>query len=144
MITEVSKHSIESYHADCSGDAPYQGVCSTFRLKSINNINIIHKTNLAVPCRYCREYATLRESNVVRSVVVCDGDSAEKHIYVSDSNYMEIELEKLGNTDASYRFLFRYQGKKTNPCKFLVSFSLNNSCNLNPVHEIAPEFPSCP
>ncbi len=61
--------------------------------------------------RYCREYATLRENEVIRTVVVCDGDSPQKHIYITDSNYVEIEVEKFGQNDISYRFLMRYEGK---------------------------------
>ena len=60
--------------------------------------------------RYCREYATFRESEKISTVVVCDGDSPQKHIYITESNYVEIEVEKFGQNDVSYRFLLRYEG----------------------------------
>ena len=61
--------------------------------------------------RYCREYATLRESKGSKSLVVCDGDPEDKHIYISDSHVVEIEIEKSQSQDATFRFLLQYQSK---------------------------------
>lgn len=75
-------------------------------------------------CRYCREYATLRESSLIRTVVVCDGDKSTKHTYITESNYVEIEVEKFGQTDTTYRFLLRYDGKKNTSSVMLISYRL--------------------
>ena len=62
--------------------------------------------------RYCREYATLREQTASRSIVVCNGDPNDKHIYVSDTNVLEIQVQSLSLTDndSPPRFLLKYEG----------------------------------
>ena len=65
----------------------------------------------AVRPRYCREYAMMRETKTVRSIVVCDGDPPQKHIYISDGHVVEIELEKNDSPDANFRFLLQYEGQ---------------------------------
>ncbi len=52
----------------------------------------------------------------MRTIVVCDGDAPSKHVYVTQSNYVEIEVERFGQTDMSYRFLFHYQGAFAQRC----------------------------
>lgn len=60
--------------------------------------------------RYCREYATLRETKSTRSVVVCDGDPVQKHMYVSEDHVVEIEVEKSESPTVQFRFLLKYEG----------------------------------
>ncbi len=68
--------------------------------------------------RYCREYAVLRETKGQTSVVVCDGDPEDKHIYITDSHVVEIEVERSQTPDAEFRFLLKYQSKETNNIQF--------------------------
>lgn len=60
--------------------------------------------------RYCREYAVLRETRRVRSIVVCDGDEADKHSYISEGNVVEIMIEQADAAQDAFRFLLKYQG----------------------------------
>ena len=61
--------------------------------------------------RYCREYATLRETKSVRTVVVCDGDPVQKHMYLSDDHVVEIEVAKSESSAVQFRFLLKYEGQ---------------------------------
>ena len=47
----------------------------------------------------------------MRSIVVCDGDEADKHSYISESNILEILIEQPDAAQDAFRFLLKYEGR---------------------------------
>ena len=60
---------------------------------------------------YCREYAVVTETSSAAIVERCHGDSRVKHVYLSFSHRVQIELRAPQPLDNAPSFIIKYRGK---------------------------------
>ena len=72
--------------------------------------DLILGRNAATYSSFCTQYAIVEEESVGRSTVICGGDTREKHVYLSSSN--EISIQITGRkTNPVNHFIIKYEGK---------------------------------
>ena len=59
----------------------------------------------------CHAYAIIRERSQAISKTVCSGEERERHVYLSDSETMEIRVLAIQGSPRKRYFLLKYDGK---------------------------------
>lgn len=59
----------------------------------------------------CQRYATISERGGIRETPICGGDNRIRNIYISASNFVEIQLMNSEGPEHQIYFLIKYESK---------------------------------
>ena len=59
----------------------------------------------------CQVYATIKENTQTRDVTVCGGRERQRHLMISDTNEVEIQIVNHGGQEVRPYFMLKYEGE---------------------------------